>query len=176
MNNLELGMYELSRLFLTPTLVLILLLLGFAVFSLGSFVVEWWLRRRGRYASPLNEHLRHHPTAGLPDLELVVLRQIESLRIASRTAPMLGLVATMIPMGPALMALGQGNSRGVSENLVVAFAAVILALVAAATCFMVLTVRRRWLLGDLRRFERSIERQPQPESLPQPSRLGVANG
>ena len=88
------------------------------------------------------------------DLELWILKRLEWLRITSRTAPMLGLVATMIPMGPALLALTRSDAQSVGENLVVAFSAVILALVAASLCFLVLTVRRRWLLEELRAIER----------------------
>ena len=35
--------------------------------------------------------------------------------------PMLGLVATMIPMGPALLALTESDAKGIGENLVIAF-------------------------------------------------------
>jgi len=60
----------------------------------------------------------------------------------------------MIPMGPALLALTEGDAKGVGQNLVVAFSAVILALVAASISFWILTVRRRWLLQALRQIER----------------------
>jgi len=91
------------------------------------------------------------------DLELAIMKRLEWLRIVSRTAPMLGLVATMIPMGPALLALSRGDAGSVGENLVVAFSAVILALVAASITFFILTIRRRWLLEELRAAERSRE-------------------
>jgi len=175
MNSLEWGMYEVSRLFLAPTLILILAALGFAMFALGSFLLEGLLRARGRYHSPVLARWQRDPDVELPDLELVVLRQLEALRITSRAAPMLGLVATMIPMGPALMALGDGSSRGVSENLVGAFAAVMRALVAAAISFLVLTVRRRWLLGDLRGIERRMAAGEQSASAAAPSVRNVVN-
>ncbi len=41
--------------------------------------------------------------------------------------------------------------------MVVAFSSVILALVAASLTYLVLTVRRRWLLQELRLFERQQE-------------------
>ena len=66
---------------------------------------------------------------------------------------MLGLVATMIPMGPALRALGEGQMAEVSRSLSVAFSAVILALLAAALSFVVATVRRRWYAQDLAAIE-----------------------
>lgn len=134
MNGLETSLYELTRLFLLPVLLLILAALAYAFVALGGFAMEAWQRRRGRYRS-----------------------RLEWLRITSRSAPMLGLVATMIPMGPALLALTRNDAQGIGENLVVAFSAVILALVAASITFFILTVRRRWLLQELRAVERARE-------------------
>lgn len=85
------------------------------------------------------------------------MKQLEWLRITSRSSPMLGLVATMIPMGPALLALTRNDAQGIGENMVVAFSSVIVALVAASITFFILTVRRRWLLQELRTVERAQE-------------------
>ncbi len=68
---------------------------------------------------------------------------------------MLGLAATMIPMGPALKALGDGELGDVSRSLMVAFSAVILALIAAALGYWVVSVRRRWYASDLLTLEKS---------------------
>ena len=54
-------------------------------------------------------------------------------------------------------ALTRSDAQGVGENMVVAFSSVILALVAASLTYLVLTVRRRWLLQELRMFERLQE-------------------
>ena len=149
MNSLELGLYEASRLFLVPILVLIALALAYAFVALGMFLMESAQRWRGGHRPVLvgGEHS--------DDLELTIMKRLEWLRIVSRTAPMLGLVATMIPMGPALLALSRGDATSVGENLVVAFSAVILALVAASITFFILTIRRRWLLEELRGLERA---------------------
>lgn len=85
------------------------------------------------------------------------MKQLEWLRITSRSAPMLGLVATMIPMGPALLALTRNDAQGIGENMVVAFSSVIVALLSASITFFILTVRRRWLLQELRSIERAWE-------------------
>jgi biopolymer transport protein ExbB/TolQ len=74
---------------------------------------------------------------------------MEGPRIASRVTPMLGLVATMIPMGPALRSLSDGNLAAVSQNLTVAFSAVILALIAASITFWVVNIQRRWLAEEI---------------------------
>ncbi|MBG6472440.1 MotA/TolQ/ExbB proton channel family protein [Pseudomonas aeruginosa] len=156
MNGLETSLYELTRLFLLPVLLLILAALAYAFVALGGFAMEAWPRRRGRYRSRLAAWQALHG-GNSDDLELWIMQRLEWLRITSRSAPMLGLVATMIPMGPALLALTRNDAQGIGENLVVAFSAVILALVAASITFFILTVRRRWLLQELRAVERARE-------------------
>lgn len=154
MNGFESALYQLAHVFLVPVLALVVLALVYSFFALGGFLVEAWQRRGRGYRSPLAAH--HAATgAGSAELELWVMRKLEWLRITARSAPMLGLVATMIPMGPALLALTRNDAAGVGENLVVAFSSVILALVSASIAFLVLTVRRRWLLQELVAIERA---------------------
>lgn len=149
----ETGLYDLARLFLVPALLLILASLAYAAFALGAFALEAWQRRTGAYRSRLAAHQKR-TGATSEDLELWILRELEAPRIVSRSAPLLGLIATMIPMGPALLALSRNDARAIGDNLVLAFSGVILALVAASAAHLVLTVRRRWLLLELRAFER----------------------
>ncbi|WGM45896.1 hypothetical protein KOAAANKH_00761 [Brevundimonas sp. NIBR10] len=149
----EVGLYQVASLFLIPALILIVAALAFSLFALGAFAVEAMQRRRPDWRAPLSRR----PETASDDLELVIMKDLEGLRIVSRSAPMLGLVATMIPMGPALLALGRGDASGVGQNMVVAFSGVTLALIAASIAHYVLTVRRRWLLGDLRAIERTRE-------------------
>ena len=150
MNAIESFLYEISKFFLTPVLALLCLMFVYAFFSLGQVLVEGVARTRHAHGSrPLHRFWRRHAQLGTDGLELHVLRQLELQRIVSRVAPLLGLVATMIPMGPALVAVAAGNTRGMAENLVVAFAAVSVALLSAAITFVVQTVRKRWLLEEL---------------------------
>lgn len=157
MNPIEVLMYQISSVFLTPVLVLILILFIYAFYALGRFAVEAWQRRKPeqtRRICPLVRFQQGRDAVDSGELELQVLKELEPLRIVTRTAPMLGLVATMIPLGPALLALGDGDLAEVGQNLVVAFAAVILALITASIVFFILNVRRRWLLDSLLRIER----------------------
>lgn len=156
---IEVLLYDVSRLFLAPVMLLIALALAYSLMILGAFAVEAWQRRRDAHPHELiafahtqAQTYRRHVDSD--DLELWILRRLEWLRIVSRTAPMLGLIATMIPMGPALLALGSGDAAEVGRNMVAAFSAVILALLAASICFFILTIRRRWLLQELREVER----------------------
>lgn len=156
MNALEVTLYELTRWFLVPVLLLIVAALVYSLLALGSFVMEAWQRRSGRYRSQLQAWQQVHGGTS-DDLELHIMQRLEWLRITSRSTPMLGLVATMIPMGPALLALTHSDAQGIGENLVVAFSAVIVALLAASISYFILTIRRRWLLQELRVIERAGE-------------------
>ncbi len=150
-------MHELADLFLVPVLVLIAAALGYAFVVLGAFAVEAWQRMRGTRRSALAAY--HAATnAASDDLEIWILQRLEWLRIVSRSAPLLGLIATLIPMGSALLALADNNAAAIGQDLAVAFSAVILALISATITFTILTVRRRWLLQELRAIERGRER------------------
>lgn len=156
MSALEGSLYEIAQIFLAPVLLLILASLAYSFLLLGGFAVEVWQRRDPSFRSAfLEEAIR----SGAPsdDLELRILKYLEWPRIVSRSTPMLGLVATMIPMGPALLALSENDTANVGRNLVVAFSAVILTLISASICFFVMTIRRRWLLQELRLVERARE-------------------
>jgi len=164
--DIEILLYTLSRVFLVPVMLLIAAALAYALAMLGAFAVEAWQRRRPSHARALFRFAGHGapraaegerpaaPPVASDDLELWIMKQLEWLRIVSRSAPMLGLIATMIPMGPALLALGENDAAAVGKNMVAAFSSVILALLAASICFFILTIRRRWLLQDLRELER----------------------
>lgn len=156
MTALETTMYELGRLFLMPVLLIILALFTYAFYALGRFAVEAIQRRRQAAPCPLQAYRQRRQDADSEELELLILHRLEPLRLVSRVAPMLGLVATMIPLGPALLALGEDDLANVGQQLVVAFAAVILALITASICYWIVTVRRRWLLGALKQLEREM--------------------
>lgn len=150
MNGIENFLYEISKFFLTPVLILLCIMFVYSLFCLGMLLFDLGLRTfRGKGRQPIAQFARNHPRATQEDLELQVLKQIEVQRIVSRIAPMLGLVATMIPMGPALIAVSAGNAQGMAQNLVVAFSAVIVALLAAAMTYVVQSVRKRWLIEEL---------------------------
>ncbi len=142
---LDVILFELARLFLWPVSLGVVLSFGYAVVVLGMFGVEYLQRRR----EPNRALLLHTFGSNQEQMELAVLKDLEGVRLCSRVAPMLGLIATMIPMGPALVAVASGESQGVAQSLAPAFASVIVALAAASITFVVYTVRRRWLMREL---------------------------
>lgn len=157
-------MYRISDVLLAPVLIVILLTFVYAWFTFGQFLMQYWQRQRGL---PQFLHIKNslqpasiagydictffakNPSSQFDTLEVFALKNLEGLRLATRIAPMLGLIATMIPMGPALKSLADGNIQGISDNLVIAFSAVIFGLVAASLTFWAASVKKRWLAEEL---------------------------
>ena len=78
---------------------------------------------------------------------------VERASLASKLGPMLGLMGTLIPLGPALRSMAGGSVAGLSENLVVAFATAVVGLAVAGPCFWMASVCRRWYERDLSDME-----------------------
>lgn len=152
---IENALYHASQLFLLPVLLLVIALAVYSFYALGVFTRQAMQRRSGDargfdlLATWRNDHALS-PTA----LETIAFKRLEGARLATRIAPMLGLVATMIPMGPALKSLADGKLEAVSANLTVAFSAVILALIAASITYFTVNVRRRWYAEELMMIEK----------------------
>lgn len=156
-NPIEVLMYDISQYFLYPVLLAISALFLHAFYALGAFAWQAGQRARGdRRGYELHAVHAAQPGMTLLELETLAVKRLEFARIATRVAPMLGLVATMIPMGPALKALADGALQDVSRSLMVAFSAVILALLAAAISFTVVNVRKRWYSADLAAIEEGL--------------------
>lgn len=66
---------------------------------------------------------------------------------------MLGLMGTLIPLGPALMGLSSGNIQALATNLVIAFSTTVLGLLVGGVAYAVLVVRRRWYYQDFSDME-----------------------
>ena len=136
-------------------------LFAHAFYALGAFAWQAVARLRGQAAGFELQAVRAaRPGTTVVELETLAVKRLEFARIATRVAPMLGLVATMIPMGPALKALADGQLADVSRSLMVAFSAVILALLAAAISFTVVNVRKRWYAADLAAIEQDMAPAP----------------
>lgn len=77
---------------------------------------------------------------------------IERTDIVTRIGPTLGLMGTLIPMGPGLAALGAGDVNTLANAIIVAFDTTVVGIGAGAIAYFVSKVRRRWYeeyLSDL---------------------------
>ena len=64
--------------------------------------------------------------------------------LVMKLGPMFGLLGTLIPLGPGIIALGRGDTYTLSTSLLSAFDTTVAGLVAAALATVLSTVRRRW--------------------------------
>ena len=78
---------------------------------------------------------------------------LKCTELVSKLAPMLGLLGTLIPLGPGIIALGQGDTQTLSTSLLTAFDTTIAGLCAAAVCLVVTTLRKRWYGGYMADLE-----------------------
>lgn len=85
----------------------------------------------------------------LTDFELEMNRKLGSTKSMSRLGPVLGLMGTLIPMGPALVGLASGNIASMAENMQVAFSTTVVGLIVGAIGYSLTEVRQRWYAKDL---------------------------
>lgn len=189
-----------------PVVILLILLLAFAVFSVGWIIAEFFSEHRHMKEDlpALLEHLRdnetdleaaiaesklnrrqkatlqeltQHPDFTRPlldDLADNLLEQeqahydhmIKFTDLASKLGPMLGLLGTLIPLGPGIIALGQGDTYTLSVSLMTAFDTTVAGLCIAAVCMIVSTIRRRWYaayMADLETLTNCVCERVKPQ-------------
>lgn len=71
-------------------------------------------------------------------------KQLEKSDVITRIGPTLGLMGTLIPMGPGLAALGSGDITTLSQSIIIAFNTTIVGIGAGALSYFVSKIRRRW--------------------------------
>ncbi len=62
----------------------------------------------------------------------------------ARLGPMFGLMGTLIPLGPGLIALGQGDTKTLADSLLIAFDTTVAGLISAAVASSISKLRKRW--------------------------------
>ncbi len=148
-------MYTLSQLFLTPTLFIILMMFIYSFIVLGSFIFQIISRRvhtmqlQTKGAYPIINFYKQNLSSSMDEMELFAYKKLEYTRNVSRIAPMMGLIATLIPLGPALKALTDGNIAGMSEGLIIAFSGVTMGLIAASITYWIGNVRKSWYADEI---------------------------
>ncbi|MCL4206155.1 MAG: MotA/TolQ/ExbB proton channel family protein [Pirellulaceae bacterium] len=82
------------------------------------------------------------------DAEIVWRDEVERIGALARRGPALGLMGTLIPLGPALVGLAAGNLQMMSENLVIAFATTVVGLLVGTLAGAAVAVKKRWYRAD----------------------------
>ena len=96
---------------------------------------------------------RAHRQLLLSDYEIAADKDLGTSKTLSKMGPMLGLMGTLIPMGPALVGLSTGDIGSMAYNMQVAFATTVVGLFSAAIGFITQQVKQRWYTRDLNRLE-----------------------
>lgn len=89
----------------------------------------------------------------LSDFEIAADKDLSTSKTLSKMGPMLGLMGTLIPMGPALVGLSTGDIASMAYNMQVAFATTVVGLFAAAIGFITQQIKQRWYLQDMTNLE-----------------------
>ena len=80
------------------------------------------------------------------------MNTLKKTDIITRIGPTLGLMGTLIPMGPGLAALGAGDINTLASSLTVAFNTTIVGIGSGALCYFIGKIRSGWYeryLSDL---------------------------
>ena len=93
----------------------------------------------------------------LQEYETEAGRKLGNTRLLIRVGPMLGLMGTLIPLGPALLGLSAGNIEQLANNLVIAFTSTVVGLLIGTVSLTVASVRQRWYSQDLNDMEYMAE-------------------
>lgn len=129
-------------LLLAPVVVALYAALAVACVDIGIVLGEA-LRLRRRTAP-----------AALAAIERTARRRIERADVLTRIPPMLGLMATLIALGPGLAALSDGNLTLLAQAMQAAFDTTVIGLAAGVVGFVIGRLRRRWYDEALERWER----------------------
>ena len=127
---------------LQPVIIALLALLALAVWETGLALGE----RSGG--------IRRLEAAGsAASLARRARRRIDRADLLARVGPMLGLMGTLIPLGPGLAALGRGELDVLAQAVTVAFNTTVLGLLTGILGFLLGRLRRRWYDAAMERLE-----------------------
>jgi biopolymer transport protein ExbB/TolQ len=171
--------YEFSNLLLWPCCVLLILGVIHALYLFGGVLVEGF-QRRGEVkavADPLKPPPAMARRTGIawyirqrerdPDCsawlaldrtEAALAARVDRARFWIRVGPALGLAGTLIPLGPALLALAENNLKALSSGLIIAFGTTVLGLFSGALGWIVSSAQERWYRLDLAEIRHALEK------------------
>lgn len=102
----------------------------------------------------------------LSEYEIEASKEISTSKTLTKMGPILGLMGTLIPMGPALVGLATGDIASMAYNMQVAFATTVVGLVVSAIGFLTQQVRERWAVKNITMLEYLAEVTKQTEKKP----------
>ena len=112
--------------------------------------VREWRRQRGADPSAAESLI-------LDRTEAALAARVQRARTWMRLGPALGLAGTLIPLGPALVALAENDLASLSDRLVLAFGTTVLGLLAGGLSSLVASAQDRWYRLDLTELRHAME-------------------
>ena len=125
-----------SESLLTPVMILLVVGLIVVILCIGGLINE----RISRKAISSEE---------LESLVTKLIKSTNKTDVLVRVGPILGLLGTLIPLGPGLAALGSGDIVTLAEALTVAFDTTVTGLVIGALAYLVSKFKKQWYESDL---------------------------
>ena len=89
----------------------------------------------------------------LADYEVRADAELGKYKLLTKFGPILGLMGTLIPMGPALAGLSTGDVASMAYNMQIAFATTVVGLFVGAIGYVLLQIKQRWFVADLADLE-----------------------
>ena len=89
----------------------------------------------------------------LADYEVRADAELGKYKLLTKFGPILGLMGTLIPMGPALAGLATGDVASMAYNMQIAFATTVVGLFVGAIGYVLLQIKQRWLVAELADLE-----------------------
>lgn len=89
--------------------------------------------------------------------EMILFKKLEKTDAIAKIAPALGLMGTLIPLGPGLLALGAGDTQTLADSLIIAFDTTVLGMATASLAFIISKLRKRWYIKDIDNLDKIAE-------------------
>ena len=81
--------------------------------------------------------------------ETRLIKKTNKTDILIRLGPILGLLGTLIPLGPGLAALGSGDISTLAQSLTIAFDTTVTGLTVGAIAFLISKYKKQWYESEL---------------------------
>ena len=114
----------------------------------GESIVSEYLKRIIEH-----KHDSRYCEYELADFQVEVQKILAKYRMLVKFGPMLGLMGTLIPMGPALVGLGLGDISSMAYNMQVAFATTVIGMLVSGIGLCALQLNQRYYAGYLNDLE-----------------------
>ena len=178
MNTISNILYWISTGLLVPVIVLLIFFFIRALVLIGTLTNENISDFAGKlpkksgslmiaYARRIIENAGNAPKLDLllSEYEISADKNIATSKVLTKMGPILGLMGTLIPMGPALVGLAQGDIASMAYNMQVAFATTVVGLTVSAIGFLTQQVKERWAVKNLTMLEFIAEIVKQPNTI-----------